>query len=82
MGTRFSFVWEVARVGNDGYVFESVPGTGYKFQFGPMPPNIVPAFAESRRRLIAMKMKALGVDYVDEDVLDKLTPFLTNTTKH
>jgi hypothetical protein len=42
-----------------------------------MPPHVVPAFTTARRTLIALKMKSIGASYIDDEVLDKLTPILS-----
>lgn len=77
MSARLSFSWAMSRTGNDGWVLESVPGSGYRKLFGPMPPHVVPAFTTARRTLIALKMKSIGASYIDDEVLDKLTPILS-----
>lgn len=70
--SRLSFTWSLRRASNDGFVLEEVPGTSYRREFGPMPPNITPAFATARRRLIAIKMDSIGADYVTPEFLDTL----------
>lgn len=72
MAAKLTFEWSCRRDGNDGYVLEHVPGTSYRREFGPMPPNAVLAFAEGRRRLIAVKMAARGHDFLSEDTLDEI----------
>lgn len=62
MARRLTFTWSTRRDGNDGYVLEQC-GT-YRREFGPMPPHAVPAYAEARRRLIAMLMQRVGANYV------------------
>lgn len=64
---RLSFEWATRRDGNNGFVLERVPGSSYEREFGPMPPHIVPAFAQARRRYIALIMQTLGASYVMED---------------
>lgn len=66
MSQQLSFTWSLRRDGNDGYVLEQC-GPRYRIEFGPMPPHAVPAFAEARRRYIAMLMESVGAHYVLED---------------
>ena len=70
--SRVSFTWSARRDGNNGWVLEEA-GPLWRKEFGPLPPHTVPAFINARRRLIAMKMEALGAEYVLEDPNDLFT---------
>lgn len=63
--TALTFTWSTRRDGNNGYVLEQCGR--YSHEYGPMPPHAVPAFAEGRRRYIAMLMAKMGANYVLED---------------
>ncbi len=65
MARRLTFTWSTRRDGNNGYVLEQCGR--YQKEFGPFPPHATPAWAEGRRRYIAMLMARLGADYVLED---------------
>lgn len=64
--TKISFTWSTRREGNNGFVLEK-PEHGPGVEFGPMPPHIVPAFVEARRRYIAMRASEEGASYVEDD---------------
>ena len=69
--TMVSFTWSTLRERNDGWVLEQGPdGSGgtYNREFGPMPPWVVPAFVEARRKVVALAAEAQGASYVDADV--------------
>ena len=73
---RISFSWSTRRQGNDGYVLEAA-SDGRAREFGPMPPHIVPAFVEARRRLMAIRATELGFDPIEQDysyLFDVMTP--------
>jgi hypothetical protein len=61
---RVSFTWSTRRDGNDGYVLETGP-EGHRAEYGPMPPHIVPAFVQGRRRIVAMQAQRHGASYVE-----------------
>jgi hypothetical protein len=63
---RVSFTWSARRDVNDGYVLEQGPN-GHSIEFGPMPCNIVTAFVEGRRRIVAMQAEKHGASYVDNE---------------
>lgn len=70
--SRVSFTWATRRDGNNGYVLEEGP-EGHAIEFGPMPPWIVPAFAEARQRLVAMMATKHGASYVEPPDFSFLT---------
>lgn len=57
-----SFSWGTRREGNDGFVVEICDDEedGYRKEFGPMPPAIVPAFIWGRRRIVEVMQLAKG----------------------
>jgi len=62
--TQVSFSWSTRREGNSGFVLETGP-QGHRAEFGPMPAHIVPAFVQSRRRIVALQAAWAGALYVD-----------------
>lgn len=62
--TRVSFTWSTRREGNSGYVLEEGPDR-HHIEYGPMPANVVPAFVEGRRRIVATMAEQHGASYVE-----------------
>jgi hypothetical protein len=63
-----SYTWGTARVGNLGYVKEECwegETRIYSREF-EMQANVVPAFVEARRRVIAMEMEAEGRNFIHD----------------
>lgn len=61
-----SYSWATKRVGNNGFVLETcTQGSDilYKKEY-KMPSNLVPAFVEGRRRVVAMHMQEQGHSYI------------------
>lgn len=59
-----SFTWSARRDGNSGFVLEEAihrdGSLEYRFEYGPMPPHIVPQFIKSRRRIVHLAQRADG----------------------
>lgn len=56
----FDFKWSSRREGNSGFVLEECSRVGHSIEFGPLPPHIVPAFIDGRRRIIQGLIEHLG----------------------
>ena len=77
--TQVSFTWATRREGNSGFVLET-GAKGHRIEFGPMPPHIVPAFVQARRRFVALQAMRHQASYVEALLPDY--SYLTPTTKH
>jgi len=70
MPTQKSYTWATQRVGNTGKVLEECKEGSdllYRRVF-EMPSNVVPAFVEGRRRVIAMQEEESGNSYVEPEI--------------